>query len=70
MGCQTKIATQILEQEVNDILAVKNNQPGLAKAVRESFESSDRQEETKDLVMLWRPETRVMEEPRSVAVPS
>ena len=49
-GCPTKIATQILEQEVNDILAVKNKQPGLAKAVRESFESSDEQEQTKDLV--------------------
>jgi len=50
MGCQTKIASQIVEQGADDILAVKNYQPGLAKAGRESFESSDEQEETKDLV--------------------
>ena len=50
MGCQTTIASQIVEQGADNILAVKNKQPGLAKAVRESFESSDEQEETKDLV--------------------
>jgi len=49
-GCQTKIATQILEQEADYILAVKNKQPGLAKAVRESLESSDGNEETKNLI--------------------
>ena len=49
-GCQTKIATQIIEQGADYILAVKNNQPGLAKAVRENFESSDGNEKTKDLV--------------------
>jgi len=48
--CQTKIATQILAQGADDILAVKNKQPGLAKVVRESFESGDGDEETKDLV--------------------
>jgi len=50
MGCQTTIASQILEQEADDILAVKNKQPRPAKVVRESFESSDGKEETKDLV--------------------
>jgi len=49
-GCPTKIASQIVEQGADDILAVKNKQPGLAKVVRESFESSDEHEETKDLV--------------------
>ena len=50
MGCQTKIASQIVEQGADDILAVKNYQPRLAKVVRESFESSDGQEQTKDIV--------------------
>jgi len=49
-GCPTKIVSPIVEQEADDILAVKNKQPGLAKVVRESFESSDEQEQTKDLV--------------------
>jgi len=50
MGCQTTIASQIVEQGADNILAVKNKQPGLAKAVRESFESSDGNEKAKDLV--------------------
>jgi len=49
-GCLTKIASQIVEQGADNIPAVKNKQPGLAKVVRESFESSHEQEEAKDLV--------------------
>jgi len=50
MGCQTKIVTQFFEQEADDVLTVKNKQSGMAKAVRESFESNAGQEETKNLV--------------------
>ena len=32
-GCPTKIVSPIVEQEADDILAVKNKQPGLAKVV-------------------------------------
>jgi len=50
MGCQTKIVTQFFEQEADDVLTVKNKQSGMAKAVRESFESSDGNEKVKDHV--------------------
>jgi predicted transposase YbfD/YdcC len=41
IGCQTKIAEQIVDQGADYLLAVKENQPQLLKAVRESFESLD-----------------------------
>jgi predicted transposase YbfD/YdcC len=37
MGCQTAIAAQIREQEADDVLALKENQPELYDAVVDSF---------------------------------
>jgi predicted transposase YbfD/YdcC len=41
MGCQTKIAEQIIEQGGNDVLALKGNQGVLAAEVEEAFIEAD-----------------------------
>ncbi len=46
MGCQTKIADQILEQRADYLFAVKENQPRLLDEVREAFERYDASVET------------------------
>jgi predicted transposase YbfD/YdcC len=37
MGCQREIVKQIIEQEADYLIAVKNNQPNLAQAVESAF---------------------------------
>ena len=41
MGCQTKIAEQIIEQGGDDVLALKGNQGTLAAEVEEAFIDAD-----------------------------
>ncbi len=41
MGCQTKIAEQIIDQGGDDVLALKGNQSTLASAVEEAFIDAD-----------------------------
>ncbi len=42
MGCQKAIAKQIVDQNGDYVLAVKDNQPNLAKAVEAAFTKADR----------------------------
>lgn len=51
MGCQKEIAAQIVEQEADYLLAVKDNQPTLFEDVKRTFEESGaiRRAETEDL---------------------
>lgn len=46
MGCQKKIVNQIVEQEADYLIALKNNQPGLYERVNELFELALSQDET------------------------
>ena len=39
MGCQRKIANQIVEQKADYLIALKNNQPGLYERVNKLFQS-------------------------------
>ena len=41
MGCQHEIVKKIVEKQADYIVAVKNNQPGLACAVESLFEATD-----------------------------
>jgi predicted transposase YbfD/YdcC len=41
MGCQHDIATRIVQGGADYVLAVKDNQPGLAEAIRLWFDSAD-----------------------------
>jgi len=40
MGCQKAIAAQIIQQESDDLLMVKNNQPSLAAAIEQCFDTA------------------------------
>lgn len=43
IGCQTAIAQQIVEQGGDYVLCVKNNQPGLARALRADLDDMIRE---------------------------